>query len=133
MTIPGNVRAANEHLTALAAELMTAEAADPGRVAAAAWSILAELNEATWARIDGERTLAQAIQAAQASVIEERTGSGDPVAPLRRFLAAIGKMPPRGATTLRTLAWLGEPARGGRRAFRLPRPGGRLARHPGAR
>jgi hypothetical protein len=137
MTIPGHTAAADEHLTALAAELASAEGsdpADPARVAAAAWSILSELNEATYARIDGERALALAIQASQASVIDARTGAADPLAHVRRFLAARGKMPAKGASTLVTLAWLGEPRRirARRRAFRIPGLG-HLARGQAAR
>lgn len=114
---------ADAHLTALAAELASAEACDPpdpGRVAANAWEIFGELCETARARVDAEHTLGQAITAAQAAVADARAGSPDPLAHVRRFLTPRGKMPPAGVTSLAILAWQGPPPPG--------RTGQRLAR-----
>jgi hypothetical protein len=136
MTTSGNAAAADTRLTALAAELASAEASDPpdpSRVAVTAWAILSELNEATYGRIDTERTLTQALTAAQASVAGARAGAPDPLVHIRSFLAAHGKMPPPGVTALTILAWQGPPpARAGCRTARCQVRLSRLARRGGA-
>ena len=112
MTASGQLAAADARLTALAAELASAEASDPldtGCVARIAWVILSELNEATYGRIDTGRALTQALTAAQASVADGLAGAPDPLVHIRGFLAARGKLPPAGITALTILAWQGAP------------------------
>jgi hypothetical protein len=123
MTIsaPGSV--IDAHLIALIRELTGAverEQAEDAHVTQVAWQLLTELTEVTYARDGLEHELALAVRAAQATVIDERTGTKNSLRHIRGYLKERGKLPRRGTSSLVTLAWLGEPEQSRRRGFYVP-------------